>query len=64
MSRTPRWVFRVVRRRGGVLGTEPTSGGTGAADDAATEAPETEVALLSAELGEEGVVVVAAPDAG
>ena len=57
-----RCVFSFDRRRGGVFGTEPTRGGTGAAPDAV--GPETEatvVALRSAvDEGDEGVVVVVA----
>ena len=49
----------MLRRRGGVLGTEPTRGGTGAIPAVAPGVEVTAGTLLRAE-GEEGEVVVAA----
>jgi len=46
----------------GSFGTAPTSGGTGTAEVATAAEEETAEALLSAEAGEEGVVVVAAAE--
>ena len=62
MSITARWALSFDRRRGGVLGTEPTRGGTGAAPDTLTPGDcATAVAVLRAVAeGDDGVVEVAA----